>query len=291
MMIGFLYAIIGATAYGLLEGVKKRATNFFDIKIIFWALVTFATPVFGVALMIDGIPEIEPRFWIVVAIDTPLLIFTNLLLIKAEKISPISATLPLMSLTPVFLVFTSFFLLGELPNAYGLLGILLVVSGALLLKGEELRRGLGNELRHIFADKGARYVLIVALLWSFNGVFSKMGIESSSIWMYVFVGSCIECLFMTFWLLTRHKKLFVQTFNRKSYTLIAASLINAFALFMYLAAIEKILVSYVIALKRAGFIVGALVLGATVFKEKNIRYRIGGAALMIIGILFILILH
>lgn len=290
-MIGFVYALLSAIVYGGTEALKKKATEKHSIEIIFWAIVTFATPVFAILLWVNGIPQIDPKFWLIIAIDTPLLIFTNILFIRAEKISPISTTLPLLSFTPVFLIFTSYILLGELPNTFGFIGIGLVVLGVLFLKGEELRKGFGKEIDSLFSDRGARYMILVAFIWSFNANFSKMGIETSSIWMYIFVGVTVEALFMNAWLLKKYKKKFIQKVTSEGGILVAASVANMVAVTLYLFAIEHILVSYVIAFKRAGFILGGIIFGAFAFKEKNVRYRIGGALIMLTGVIIILVFH
>lgn len=283
-MSGLLLALIAAVLYGILEAEKKRATIFFDIKIIFWALVTLAAPVFAVFLFFQGVPIIDHRFWLVVAIDTPLLIFTNILFIKAEKISPLSTTLPLLSLTPVFLIVTSYFILGELPTPIGIAGIFLIAIGALVLKGEDLRNRLRHPILAILRDRGALYMLIIAFIWSFNANFSKLGIEFSSIWFYLFVGTALEAVFMNVWLFLKHRNLLQQVVQSPARLLVGVSVTNILAVFFYMSALRLTSVAYVIALKRAGFILGGLVLGAFVFKERHIVYRIGGIILMLLGV-------
>jgi len=290
-MNGLILALIAALLYGILEAEKKRATDYFDVKIIFWGLVTLAAPVFGVLLCAQGIPHIDHRFWLVVAIDTPLLIFSNILFIKAEKISPISTTLPLLSFTPVFLIPTSFFLLGELPQPIGIVGIFLVVFGAVVLKGEDLRKRFRHPVSSILKEPGARYILLVALIWSFNANFSKLGIEFSSIWFYLFVSHLLEAVFMNIWLSISYRQELKSVVHNHLSVLVSASVTNILAVFFFMAAIQQTLVSYVITLKRVGFMLGGLVLGILVFKEKNVVYRIGGVVLMLAGVICILFFH
>jgi len=290
-MAGLALACIAAILYGILEAEKKRATVFFDIKIIFWALVTVAAPVFAVLLALQGIPSIDQRFWIVICIDTPLLIFTNILFIKAEKISPISTALPLLSFTPVFLIATSFFILGELPNTYGIIGIFLVVLGALALKGEDLRNRFRHPLSSILADKGSRYILLIAFIWSFNANFSKLAIEFSSVWFYLFISYTLEAIFMNIWLYAKHRDELRFIHHTPLGLLLTAAVTNILAAVFFMVALQDTLVSYVITLKRAGLMLGGLVLGALVFKEKHVAYRIGGVILMLAGVVCIMVFH
>ena len=139
-MSGILLIIISSALYPFLDVVKKKATKVYRVNIIFWGISVFSLPFYFIITLWQGLPEIQPSFWCIIAVNTPLLVLTNIMLIRDEKIAPISTTLPLLSFTPVFLIFTSYFFLGELPNAYGIIGIFLVVLGALLLKGEDLRK-------------------------------------------------------------------------------------------------------------------------------------------------------
>lgn len=283
-MNGLILALIAAVLYGILEAEKKRATDYFDVKIIFWGLVTMATPVFGVLLFAQGVPQVDHRFWLVIAVDTPLLIFTNILFIKAEKISPISTILPLLSFTPLFLIATSFFILGEIPNVFGIVGIFLVVFGAIALKGEDLRNRFRHPLSSIFKEKGARYTLLVAFIWSFNVNFSKLGIELSSVWFYLFVSHLLEAIYMNVWLYLRHREQLRFVLHNPIRLLVRASITNMLAAFFYMSALQNTLVTYVITLKRAGLMLGGLVLGALVFKERNVAYRVAGIVLMLAGV-------
>ncbi len=293
-MSGFIYVLLGSILFPIVDVFKKKATNKFDIKIIFWGVVTFALPIYGFVLLYNGLPAIDSSFWWLIAVNTPLLIFTNILLIKDEKIAPISTTLPLLSFTPVFLIFTSFILLGELPNKFGIIGIFLVVLGALLLKGERIRHGFSKNLYSIFKRRESQYILIIAFIWAFNSNLIKLAIQASSVWFYLFVTAGIEALIMSIWLASKHRahlKKVVAKNYRSTLLIIFAALITALADILFLTGMEKIFVSYAIAIKRAFLIIGCLTLGATVFHEKNIKYRLAGAGIMVAGIIFILILH
>ena len=71
----------------------------------------------------------------------PLDIIALLLYMKAIKVSPLSLTLPFLSLTPVFLIGTSYIILGERPDRSGFIGIVLVVIGAYLLNVHTISKG------------------------------------------------------------------------------------------------------------------------------------------------------
>jgi len=290
-MIGFLLIIISSLLFPIVFVLIKKATKSYSVKIIFWGIASFSLPIFAIYLALHGIPEVDPSFWWIISIDIPLLIFTSILLIKDEKIAPISTTLPLLSFTPVFLIFTSYLFLGELPNTYGIIGIFLIVAGAVLLKGEEVRKGLLFRLKNIFSNRASLYILIIAFIWSFNANFAKMAMQRSSVEFYLFIVTLVEVIVMSVWMVSKHRSHFKKIISGHMPLLIAGAVISAVASILFLIGLETTFVSYAIAIKRAGLIVGSIIFGAAIFHEKNIKYRIAGALVMIIGITFILVLH
>jgi len=290
-MAGIILIIIASLLFPFIDVLKKKATKSYSVNIIFWGIATFSFPAYVIYLIIEGVPPIDPYFWLIVAIDAPLLIYTNILLIKGEKISPLSTSLPLLSLTPVFLIFTSYLFLGELPNIYGIIGIFMVVAGAILLKGEEVRKGLLLRLKKIFSNRANIYILIIALIWSFNANFAKMAMQRSSVAFYMFTIAIIEIVVMNIWMISKHRSHFKKIISGHLPLLISAAIITAVAVILFLIGLETTFVSYAIAIKRAALIVGSIVLGAAIFHEKNIKYRIAGALVMMMGIIFILVLR
>ncbi len=292
-MAGIVYIIIASVIYPIVDVFKKKATASYPVKVIFWGVATFSLPVYAAMLFINGIPEIDPSFWLLIAINTPLLIYTNILLIKNEKIAPISTTLPLLSFTPVFLIFTSYVFLGELPNQYGIIGIFLIVLGALMLKGESLRHHLGHQLRGLLMRKESQIILIIAFIWSFNANLVKMASLASSVWLYLFITVLLEAIIMNIWMGYKHRRHLKKVIKGDGHIIfiILAALITAVADAAFLYGLEQTLVAYAIAIRRAFLIIGSLALGAFIFHEKNIKYRIGGAFIMIVGITLILLLR
>lgn len=288
-MSGLLLVILGSIIYPFIDVFKKKATAHYSVAVIFWVAALFQLPFYIALVWILGIPDIDPSFWWLIAINTPLLIGTNILLIKDEKIAPLSTTLPLLSFTPVFLIFTSYLFLGELPTAYGVIGIFLVVLGALLLKGEDLRFGLRRRMRHIFSQRSSLYILIIAFIWSFNANFLKMAAEASSVWFYLAVTVGLEALFMTVWMAFRHRADTIKKIKGHIPLLFGAAFLSVVADVIFLFGLEHSYVSYAIAIKRALLIVGSIALGAAFFQERNLKYRIGGALVMTLGMLFILV--
>ena len=66
--------------------------------------------------------------------------------LRGMRLAPLSVAVPLLSLTPAFTALAAIPLLGERPSPSDFTGILLVVSGAIILgRGTGKKDGLGRE--------------------------------------------------------------------------------------------------------------------------------------------------
>jgi len=104
-------------------------------------------------------------------------IVANLLFLQAMRIAPLSVTIPLLSLTPVFATLLAIPLLGELPTPPHAFGILLVVAGAI---GLHWRRSGADDSGQHGTLKGALMVALTALLWSLTIPFDKLAVQRSN---------------------------------------------------------------------------------------------------------------
>ena len=71
--------------------------------------------------------------------------------------------------------------------------------------------------------------------------------------------------------------------------LVAVGIFSALMLVFQMIALTQTLAVYVIAIKRLGILI-AILLGGFVFKEKEIKTRLLGGAIMVLGVLFISVL-
>ena len=60
---------------------------------------------------------------------------TSLLYQRAMQLSPVSLSVPYLAFTPMLLLVTSYFLLGERPSWRGVLGVVVMTAGAYGLNG------------------------------------------------------------------------------------------------------------------------------------------------------------
>ena len=138
-------------------------------------------PFLVVMLAIYGnIPQLSIYFWKVFLILQPLEITAAILYIKAIKISPLSLTIPFLSVTPVFIIATEWLILGDHPNIFGTAGILLITTGAYLMNLHTLKHGLLGPAKAILTERGSVYMLLVAFIFSITSVLGKIAIQYSN---------------------------------------------------------------------------------------------------------------
>lgn len=88
----------------------------------------------------------------------------------------------MLAFTPVFLLETSFLILGEVPTPAGALGMVLIASGAYSLHLDPFVRGpaaLVTPFCRLFSDRVVQSMLGVAFLFSISVNFDKQVVENS----------------------------------------------------------------------------------------------------------------
>ena len=131
-MLWLLFAVLGGLSKSLLDLLTKRLMKNLDEYLVTWAKNFFSLPFLFVLLLFFKIPEIKPGFWLIVLIAMPLEMIAMFMYMRAIKTSPLSLIIPLLGLTPIIMIFTSFLMINELPNTIGFIGIL-VIAGLIII--------------------------------------------------------------------------------------------------------------------------------------------------------------
>ncbi len=175
-----IYALLTAILLATSDALTKRILVSRDEYFVAWIRLIFTLPVFLVILMLIDIPDLDRTFWSATLIALPLEITAIILYTKALKTSPISLTMPLLALTPLFLIFISYIILGERVSISGGVGVFLIVIGSYTLNIHKIRQALTEPIKAIFKEKGSVMIIIVAFIFSITSSLGKMAIEHSS---------------------------------------------------------------------------------------------------------------
>ena len=256
-----------------------------DEYVVAWSLAFFSVIFLTPWVIYTGIPALNSQFWFSLLIGGSINAVTTLLYIKAIKVSDLSLTVPLVALTPLFMLLTSPLIVGEYPNFFDYIGILLIVAGSYLLNIKEKSQGYLAPFKALLNEPGPKFMLIVAFLWSITSNFDKIGVKNSSpiFWLFSLFGT-MSILLLPILL---HKTPNPGTKILKQLPMLATmGFFNAIGVLCQMQALTLTLVVQVIAIKRTSVLMGVL-FGHFIFKEKDIQQRLLGAGIMILGVFFI----
>ncbi|MCK5287396.1 MAG: DMT family transporter, partial [Thermodesulfovibrionia bacterium] len=125
-----IYSLLTAFLFATSDALTKHALASRDEYLVAWARLLFSLPVLFICLMFIEMPSLDRTFWLATFCALPLEISAIILYTKALKISPISLSVPFLALTPIFLIFTSYLVLGEKVSLGGGVGIFLIAAGS-----------------------------------------------------------------------------------------------------------------------------------------------------------------
>lgn len=264
---------------------SKKGLAKVDVYIVAWASRLYSIPFLLPVFFIVDIPDIKPSFWVALCIGGGLNVVTTILYMKSISSSELSLSVPLIAFTPLFLLLTSPLIIGEFPSIMGIFGVVLIVIGSYFLNLKQTKGDLLAPFKLLMTQKGPRYMLIVAFIWSISSNFDKMGVMASSplIWA-VSINLFIALAMMPLVLFKSSANL--GQLSKNFWNLLPIGLFSAATLIFQMLAINIALVAYVISIKRTSAILVVLA-GYFIFKEKSAGYRLVGTVIMVAGIFLI----
>ena len=131
--MGLLLAGLSSICFVTLDVLRKVLGNRLSAVDVVIGISLGAAAVFGTILGFSGVGAFDGVFLLLAALESIAFTIASLLYVRAVTLSPLSLTIPYLGFTPVVAALVAFLLLGEIPRPQGLLGISLVVTGAVLL--------------------------------------------------------------------------------------------------------------------------------------------------------------
>jgi len=286
-MVWFILSLITALAVASQDAwIKKFFSRRHVYEMSSYPLV-YSTPLFAITLPFIPVPPLDEVFLWSFLVGLPINAFAFVLYMKAIQISPLSLTIPYLSFTPVFMIFTGYLFLDEIPDMWGAVGVITVCAGSYILNFNLEKWSPLAPLTAIFRETGSWIMLLVSFLFSFSAVLGKLSINHSSALFFsisFFLAFNLFILIVLF--LFRHIRL--KTFKTDRLKgLIAGLLFYLHVLFHGLAiSISKAV--YMISVKRMS-VLFSIIYGGLFFHEKNILIRFVGALFMFTGTVIILL--
>lgn len=263
----------------------KRVLGKWDPVAVAWGWRVFALPFLFPLLMVAGLPPLGPDFaWALLA-GGSLNLISSVFYMRAIRHSDLSLVVPLVAFTPLFLLLTSPLLLGETPGGRGIAGVVLIVLGSYLMKAGDRGKGYLAPFRALLREPGGRWMLAVSLIWSVTSNIDKIGVRNSSPVFWAVAVNLFVAVGLAPAALRRGRRMFCRNYLRALFPLGAAGGLGTAC---QMAAINLTLVPYVIAVKRTSTVMTVL-WGHLLFREDGLRERLGGALLMLAGMVLIIL--
>jgi drug/metabolite transporter (DMT)-like permease len=97
-------ALISAFTLATSDALTKRTLARSNEYLVAWFRILFSIPLLLIIWLFIPVPKLDIEFYKAFAFALPLEIIAIIFYIKALRISPLSLTLPFLSLTPIFLL-------------------------------------------------------------------------------------------------------------------------------------------------------------------------------------------
>jgi drug/metabolite transporter (DMT)-like permease len=282
-----LLSLFCAFALATSDALTKKALVRSNEYLAAWFRLFFSLPLLLLLWTVVPTPKLDAAFYTAFIFSLPLEIAAMILYVKALKVSPLSLTLPFLSLTPVLLIVVSYIVLGEKVSFQGSIGIVVLAAGGYTLHLHEIRNGLLMPFKAIRREKGSLLMIAVAIIYSVTASLGKMAIEHSSPLFFGVTYFCaVTVLFapIALWMGRHDMRQFISTGQYKR--LFFPGLFYSIMIASHMTALNLTKVAYMISVKRISLVIGVLY-GHFLFRETNIRERMTGALLMLTGFVLI----
>jgi drug/metabolite transporter (DMT)-like permease len=283
-MTWFYLTLLSALFWSAVDILSKWISKDMSDLTSLWIRFVYSIPFFSLVWLFIDTPAVSAKFWFILLILYPMEILVWVLYLRAIRISPLSTTIPFLGLTPVFLLVVPWILLGEQVSLIGGLGVVTIAAGIYMLNLNQQEAGILEPFKAVRREKGSLLMIAVAIIFSVLSTVGKMAIIESSPMFFAGVYYPVLGVLLTPYVLSNSEsRKEIKSHPWKSLLVGMAFAMMALAHFY---AIEIAKVAYMIAVKRTSLIYSTI-LGYLFFKEKNIRQRLIGVIIIVIGVFLI----
>lgn len=263
--------------YSLLEDV--------DEYILAWALRFFAIPPIIIGLLMYGIPNISQKLLFAISFSVPAGVLATVFYMKAIKASDLSIISPLSGISPVLVLLSSSLIVGEFPSVFGLIGVMATTVGIYVLKIHEASSGFSEPFRAVLREPGAKFMIAMLLIYAVTAPVDKIGVEASSPILYTFLLHIGQLALLTPIMMYKNRD-WKRSIHRNRKEIMAIGGLSGLSSIAQMTALTYTLVVYVISIKRSGILLSVLA-GHFIYKEENIKERITGSMIILLGLAMI----
>ncbi len=287
MIIFLALMAVGTFFLGAQDVVQKKyLRDGMDDQLLLGVSWTLAGFLLLPILWAVGIPEMKSGFWPAIGAGVFLNSFSQNIFIRAFKLAEASLVAPLRFITPVLVILTGFFILGEMPSWGGVLGVSLTLFGLGFFAWQENKfiywRGAASNTSR---NKGFLLGILGSVLFAFSLPFDKKAVVTSSALFMVVISLLSVGVITLIW----------NGFIKKDFRsgilvgvkawkkpLFLMALLGAAGTFLVNQALSYTLVFYAASIKRLWSFWTVILAGR--FLEEKIGWRLTATIIMFLGI-------
>jgi drug/metabolite transporter (DMT)-like permease len=281
LFVAFTYALQGIFAKQIFRQTKLHESGLLFLS------VCLAIPLLAPFALATPMPPLNKTFLLALSADVILNLVAFTAYYGAIRRTDLSIAMPLVALTPVYMLLTSRLILGESASTAGWSGVLLAGFGCYLLGAAGAKHPL-DPLKKIIADPGARLAFLTGIIWSITANLEKVAVlNSSPIWFPMSFQCLFSLLYFPVWFRLPKEQRIPQ--NRQAWNLVLLHCITGILLYVVqMNVLQWTLAQYVVAVKRSGIIV-SVVAGIWWFKEEHGIFRLMATLIILTGVILILL--
>lgn len=212
-----------------------------------------------------------------------------LLVMQGIKSLEISEALPLLVLTPGLVAFFAWIFLGDSLKIIEIVGMIFLLFGTYILQINR-RRGIWAPVKAFIKTKEHYYIFGALILFTTTSVLDKALLGGFKVPLNAFFGFqhlFFAFVFLLLALVYSNKKELRNSF-KFSWSLIGVlAVVTIIYRYSYLYAVKIAPVALVLSIKRVS-VFFAVLIGGTLFQDRNLLRRVVAAGMMIIGAVLII---
>lgn len=280
--------VVAALAWALLDLLRRLlAFRLPALPLVAWMTAGAVPPLAVWALLSDG-QHAEPGYLLPALGSVAINLAANFAYFRSLQLSPLSKTLPMLSFTPAFAALLGAVVLGEKMLLRDIAGMVAVIVGALVLT---LRagRGLAGFVEGLIEERGARWMIGVAFLWSATLLLDKQAVGHATPQLHALLLNAGVALGAFGTLAARRELASVFPVRPHLPLLLGSVLVSAVALGAQLFALGFIPLGYIETVKRGIGGALAVVWGRTLFSEPVTASKLVAVVLMTAGVALVVL--
>lgn len=285
----FLYALAFAILSSFVVVIAKKIMKEVDEYTYLLFHSVFAFPFLaGLTITFYGLPQLDRVFWTAVVVGTTISVVAAILAYKAIRISEISLVGPISAFNPVFTAIIAYMFLKETISLRQVLGILTIVLGAYVLQLSKTKKGAFAPIKALLVHKGVRLSFVAYFLWGITPLFEKTAIFHTFPQNPPFAALAGQIVAMIFYIpiVAKLSTKPIQKVKKLWKIFLISGFVGGLAITAAFITFSISSLGVATAVFKLSLII-IPILGWLFFKERNIKDRLLGSAIMLVGVVLL----